>query len=108
MKKNRSLWKDEVYFNLFSSLEDYFAKLLLSDNKTAYIYRDIGNILDNMMQDYEKLYGVLEDPYFYYYFAFSNALYLSLTKENDRLDNMRGKWVINGFKEGLRRNETIK
>lgn len=104
---NQNLWKNRTYYEVFLKQVTKFENAMLENPYNPYICRDIANNLDDLRQLYEIKYGDIKDPLFYYYFASANAMFLNKVKARDSLTDIRKKWIINGFKEGLRRHEMI-
>jgi hypothetical protein len=98
---NRRLWKDEVLFQSFYGAVLLLNKSVADQNWNPITFLDCANILDDVMQKYERQYGPVEDPIFYWSFATANALFLLIGKKYDELGPVRVQYVLNGYKEGL-------
>ncbi len=61
----------------------------------------IANIMDDIMQSYEGIYGAIEDPLFFWWFATANAFLLRVIKRLDDIGPPRIGYVVNGYKEAL-------
>jgi hypothetical protein len=98
---NKSLWRDEALFDLFLKGMATFAQAISRDRWDPAEFQLVANFLDEIMQQYERKHGSIEDPIFYHAFATSNAMFLQTGKKLDEVGSARIAYIVNGYKEGL-------
>ena len=101
---NEDLWKDYKYFEDFLRAVSLLGKSASKESIDPKETLDIANMLDDIMQGYEKRYGPVNDPIFLWYFASANATFLQVGKEFDELGSARIGYIVNGYKEGLNKH----
>ena len=99
---NKHLWKNEDHFKGFEIAVEGMHKHASLDNPSD--FKMIADILDGIMQSYEKNYGPIEDPIFLWYFATSNAFFIQTGHKFDELGRSRIAYIMNSYKEGLNKH----
>jgi tetratricopeptide (TPR) repeat protein len=99
LEMNKNLWRDTKFFDVFIGGAAVFHKLLSEGQKSPDAFVTVANMFDDLMQDYEKEYGPIEDPIFFWYFSTVNGL--ALRANNDEVGRTRMRYLVNGYKEGL-------
>ncbi len=95
------MWRDEDSFEIFLKETEAFWNAVSNETSTAKNYLTIANNLDDLLLSYEKKFGPIEDPLYFFIFAQVNTLFLYVGKEYDELGTARIGYVINGLKEAL-------
>jgi len=99
--KNEKLWRDQTAFEIYLQSTSRLTNSVSKKELIASEFLEIANDLDDMMQAYEKKFGPIDDPLFFFTFAQCNALFLQVGKQYDSLGSLRVGYIINGFKECL-------
>jgi len=99
--KNKILWRDPIAFEKYIDETKNLIASVSKDTFNAEDFLKIANSLDDIFQSYEKKYGPMEDPIFFFIFAQANALFLQIGKKFDELGRNRVAYIANGFKEAL-------
>ncbi len=105
LDKNSILWHDKESLDIFTSTVHRLGNIMSSDNVDPKSILSEANKLDDLMQSYEKRYGPIEDPLFFWWFATANALFMQIGNKLDpELGTVRIAYVMNGYKEGLNKH----
>jgi len=99
--KNINLWRDPTAFEKYRAETMNLVAAVSKTPLDAEDFLEISNSLDDIFQAYEKKYGPMEDPLFFFTFAQANALFLQVGKKFDELGRNRVAYIVNGFKEAL-------
>jgi hypothetical protein len=99
--KNKHLWRDVKSYETYLKETDKLVYALSKENFVSNDFLNIANNLDELFQSYEKNFGPIEDPMFFFTFAQANAIFLQVGKKYDELGATRLAYIVNGFKEGL-------
>ena len=72
---NERLWRDSNAFELFREAVSLLSQAVSKDTINPSELLNIANMMDDIMQSYEKRYGPIEDPLFFWWFATANAFF---------------------------------
>jgi hypothetical protein len=98
---NKNLWATPDWFEIFSQAVSAFMNAVSRNPIDHLELLKIANVLDDLMQGYEKIYGPIEDPLFCWHFATANAFFLQVGKKFDEIGSARISYIINGYREAL-------
>jgi len=101
---NKHLWSTHDWFDMFSQAATAFMNAVSREAVDHLEILKVANIMDDIMQSYEKQNGPIEDPLFFWYFATANAFFLQIGKKFDELGTSRIAYIVNGYKEALNKH----
>jgi len=101
---NERLWRDSNAFELFREAVSLLSQAVSKDTINPSELLNIANMMDDIMQSYEKRYGPIEDPLFFWWFATANAFFLQVGKKLDEVGTPRIGYVVNGYKEAINKH----
>jgi Flp pilus assembly protein TadD len=101
---NKGLWRDSNAFAIYLKAQLTLAEAGSCEPLDPDKFLAVANMLDDMMQAYERKHGPIEDPLFYWLFATANASFLQIGHKFDEMGPTRIAFAMNGYKEGLNRH----